>query len=287
LPLSLPQDDAASAERPPAAALAPTVTASPEPASPVPGQLPARPVSARPSPAALVTAGTPVASGATPTSSTPQGEGGQPQRPGRHRRALLFGGGGAAVVLAVLMIALALSHSARPQEIRRMAASGPIAPAVAIPAGYHWLTEPASAAPRRAGFAMAVPDGWQSRQRGETTLVRNPATGASITVTREAPGGAGPLRRAQLLAEGPHRAFPGYHRIALVPVPFHGTLAGAWRFAYVRPGTGNEQVLELVARLSTPLGAQSYELAVTSPRRAWPASRAAFARAMIAFTPQS
>jgi hypothetical protein len=134
---------------------------------------------------------------------------------------------------------------------------------------------------------VAVPDGWQSRQRGETTLVRNPATGASITVTREAPGGAGPLRRARLLADGPHQAFPGYHRIALLPVPFHGTLAGAWRFAYARPGTGNEQVLELVVRLSTPLGAQPYELAVTSPRRAWPASRAAFTKAMIAFTPQS
>jgi hypothetical protein len=42
-----------------------------------------------------------------------------------------------------------------------------------------------------------------------------------------------------------------------------------------------------VTRLDTPLGAQPYELAVTAPRRAWPASRAAFGEAMIAFTPQS
>jgi len=199
----------------------------------------------------------------------------------------LFGGGGAAVVLAILVVALALSHAARLQEMRRVAASGPITPTVALPAGYHWLTERALASPRRAGFAMAVPDGWQVRQRGEITLARNPATGASITVIREAPSGTGPLRQAQLLAAGAHRAYPGYHRIALLPVPFHGTLAGVWRFAYVRPGTGNEQVLELVARLRTPLGAQPYELAVTSPRRAWPASRAAFTEAMIAFTPQS
>jgi hypothetical protein len=198
----------------------------------------------------------------------------------------LFGGGGAAVVLIILVIALALSHAARLQEMRHVAASRPVTPAVALPAGYHWLTERPLPSPRRAGFAMAVPDGWQSRQRGRTTVIRNPATGASITVAREAPGGAGPLRRAQLLADGPHPAFPGYHRIALLPVPFHGTLAGAWRFAYLQPGTGNEQVLELVARLSTPFGAQAFELAVTSPLRAWPASRAAFTEAMIAFTPQ-
>jgi hypothetical protein len=90
-----------------------------------------------------------------------------------------------------------------------------------------------------------------------------------------------------LLANSPHKSFPGYHQIALLPVPFHGTLAGAWRFAYERPGAGNEQVLELATRLDTPLGAQPYELAVTAPRRAWRASRAAFGEAVIAFTPQS
>jgi hypothetical protein len=41
-------------------------------------------------------------------------------------------------------------------------------------------------------------------------------------------------------------------------------------------------VLELVARLATKLGAQPFQLTVTSPRRAWPASRAAFGEAMIA-----
>jgi tRNA A-37 threonylcarbamoyl transferase component Bud32 len=204
------------------------------------------------------------------------------RRPGRHRRALLFGGGGTAVVLAALMLAMGLAHAARLQQIKRMAASGPITPAMALPAGYHWYTARASRSPHRAGFAIAVPDGWRTRQHGDTTVVRDPATDAAITVTRAAPGGPGPLRQAQLLASGPHGAYPGYHQIALLPVPFHGTLAGAWRFAYARPGTGNEQVLELVASLGT----QPYELAVTSPRRAWPASRAAFGEALTAFTPQ-
>ncbi len=276
---SLPPGDAAFAGQPPA--LPPTLAVSPVPAQPS-----ARTVPAQPAPALATARTTPVAAGTPPAAGTPLAPGGQPQRPGRHRRAFLFGGGGAAVVLAVLMTALAVSHAARLEQTKRMAASGPLPPSVALPAGYHWLTERASAAPRRAGFSMAVPDGWQARQRGETTLVRNPATGASITVTRDAPGGPGPLRQAQLLASGPQRALPGYHRIALLPVPFHGTLAGAWRFAYARPGTGNEQVLELVARLNTPHGVQRYTLAVTAPRRAWPASRAAYTEAMITFTPR-
>ncbi len=118
LPLSLPQDDAAFALQPLGAALAPTVTASPVPArslattqtawpaavpaparpgpaTPVPPG-PPQPVSAHPSPAALVKASIPAASGAAPASSAPQGSGNQSRRPGRHRRALLFGGGRAA-----------------------------------------------------------------------------------------------------------------------------------------------------------------------------------------------
>jgi hypothetical protein len=78
LPAFLAQDDAAFAGLPPAAAPASTVKASPLPADP--------------SPAALVTAGARAASGTAPVSSAPLGPFNQPRRPGRHRRALLFGG---------------------------------------------------------------------------------------------------------------------------------------------------------------------------------------------------
>ncbi len=234
--------------------------------------------------------GAPGANGMPGLGGTPgprQLPGRQRRRTGRHRRALLFGGGGTAVVLTALMVALGHAHAARLQEIRRTAASSPITPSGPLPAGYHWYTTQASSSPRRAGFSIAVPDGWHTRQHRSTTLMRNPATDATITVTRGAQGGPGPLREAALLAGGPHTSFPGYHQIALLPVPFHGTLAGAWRFSYARPGAGNEQVLELAARLNTPLGAQPYELTLTAPRRDWPASRAAFDEAMNAFTPQS
>jgi len=270
--------------------LAPTVTAPAQagtttPAMPAaPGWQPA--VGWQPGPGSQPAPGWQPPQGGTVALGGQPGRAGQRQPPGRHRRVLLFGGGGTAVILAALVLAMGLAHAARLQQLKRTASGGPITPAIALPAGYHWYTARASESPRRAGFSIAVPDGWRTRQRGDTTLIRNPATLASITVTRAAPGGPGPLREAQLLAGGSHRSYPGYHQLALLPVPFHGTLAGAWRFTYERPGTGNEQVLELVARLDTSLGAQPFELSVTSPRQAWPASRAAFGEAMTAFTPQ-
>jgi len=78
LPAFLARDDAAFPGLPPAAASAPTATASPLPA--------------HPSPAALVPASARAASGTAPPSSAPLGPFNQPRRPGRHRRALLFGG---------------------------------------------------------------------------------------------------------------------------------------------------------------------------------------------------
>jgi hypothetical protein len=78
LPAFLAQDDAAFAGPPPAAAPGPTGTASPLPA--------------HLSPTALVTASARAASGTAPASSAPLGPLNQSRRPGRHRRALLFGG---------------------------------------------------------------------------------------------------------------------------------------------------------------------------------------------------
>jgi len=303
-PASPPQGIAAFAGQPPTAEeLPPPVTAAePAPAGVgIAGAEFAATVAAQPS-MGMTAATAPVAArpGRVPGPGGVPGAGGVPgpgvmpgpmpggrRRPGRHRRALLFGGGGTAVVLAALIVTLGHAHAARLQEIRRTAASSPIKPSGPLPAGYHWYTAQGSSSPRRAGFSIAVPNGWRTRQHGDTTLMRDPATHATITVTRGAQGGPGPLREAALLASAPHKSFPGYHQIALLPVPFHGTLAGAWRFTYARPGVGNEQVLELVARMNTSLGAQPYELTLTSPRRAWPASRAAFDEAMNAFTPQS
>ena len=78
LPAFLAQDNAAFFGLAPAAAPAPTVTASPLPA--------------HLSPAALVAANARVPSGTAPASSPLLGPFNQSRRPGRHRRALLFGG---------------------------------------------------------------------------------------------------------------------------------------------------------------------------------------------------
>ena len=83
LPVSLAQDYAAFAGLPPTAVPAPTLTGEPAPAA----------LTAEPAPAALIAARVaPVAFGASPASGTPQAPGGPLRRPGRHRRALLFGG---------------------------------------------------------------------------------------------------------------------------------------------------------------------------------------------------
>jgi eukaryotic-like serine/threonine-protein kinase len=78
LPVFLARNEARFAGLPPAAVPAPTAIASPVPA--------------HPSPAALLPASTLATTGTAPASSSPRGPGSQSQRPGRHRRALLFGG---------------------------------------------------------------------------------------------------------------------------------------------------------------------------------------------------
>jgi tRNA A-37 threonylcarbamoyl transferase component Bud32 len=78
LPVFLAQNGAGFAGLPPAAVPSSTAIASPVPA--------------HPSPAALVTASALVTTGTAPASSSPWRPGSQLRRPGRHRRALLFGG---------------------------------------------------------------------------------------------------------------------------------------------------------------------------------------------------
>jgi tRNA A-37 threonylcarbamoyl transferase component Bud32 len=221
-PASPPQGIAAFAGQPPAAPElpGPVTAAEPAPAAPVnPGPHGtefAATVAAQPSPGmtaatAPVAAGpggvpgagwAPVAGGIPGPSGMP-GRGGMPgpgpmlggqrRRPGRHRRALLFGGGGTAVILAALMVTLGHAHAARLQEIRRTAASSPITASGPLPAGYHWYTAQPSSSPRRAGFSIAVPNGWRTRQRGDTTLMRNPLRGSACRGSPRGSAVGGPL----------------------------------------------------------------------------------------------
>jgi hypothetical protein len=157
----------------------------------------------------------------------------------------------------------------------------PSAAARNLPAGYHWYSQ-LSAAGTAAGFAMAVPDGWQGSRQGTATTVRDPVTGGTITAAFMPFTVSGPVREAEALeiAAVSRGAYPGYRRIAITPWLVRGRLAGAWRFSYRQPGTGLIEGLEVVSGLPGAGGPQPYELRVTAPAANWPASRAAFAEAL-------
>jgi hypothetical protein len=212
-----------------------------------------------------------------------RGTGAQPSR-ATGRRILILCLAGAAIVLAGLVAGVLLARAPghrQPATGGTSGTGGPSPAAGALPAGYHWYTQPTSAG-TAGGFAMAVPDRWQGSRQGTATNLRNPVTGGTITASFTPFIASGPVREAQALelAAVSRGAYPGYRRIAIMPWLLRGRLAGAWRFSYRQPGTGLMQGLEVVSDLPTAGGPQPYELLVTAPAANWPASRVAFAEAL-------
>jgi eukaryotic-like serine/threonine-protein kinase len=194
---------------------------------------------------------------------------------------LLLSLAGAAIVAAGLVAGLLFARASGHGQSATGGTGGPAAAARALPAGYHWYSQ-SSASGTVAGFAMAVPDGWQSSRQGTATSVRDTATGGTITASFTPFLVSGPVREARALelAAVSRGAYPGYRRIAITPWLLNGQLAGAWRFSYRQPGTGLIEGLEVVSSLPTAGGPQPYELRVTAPVANWPASRGAFAAAL-------
>jgi hypothetical protein len=159
--------------------------------------------------------------------------------------------------------------------------------AAPLPAGYRWYTRPvpAGTAP---GFVMAVPAGWQARQQGTTTYLRNAASGGIISVSRPPVTVSGPVREARALERAAlgNGSFAGYRRIAITPFVLRGKLAGAWRFTYRQPGTGAMDGLVVVTPGGTPGNGQPYELMATAPAAYWPHTRTVFGEALRTFSPR-
>ena len=193
---------------------------------------------------------------------------------------LLFGLAGAAIVLVGLVAGVLFARAPGHRHPATGSTGGLAAAAGGLPAGYHWYSQ-SSAPGTRAGFAMAVPDGWQGSQ-GTATNVRDSVTGGTITASFTPFHVSGPVREAQALelAAVSRGVYPGYRRIAITPWLLRGQLAAAWRFSYRQPGTGLIEGLEVVSGLPTAGGPQPYELRVTAPVANWRASRAAFAEAL-------
>jgi tRNA A-37 threonylcarbamoyl transferase component Bud32 len=247
-------------------------------------------------------AGGPVVNGTTSMPWLP-GDSGPPGRPGhrgparassrRRERVLALVIAGIAIVcaglLAGVLVSRAMGGSGQAPSTsgtghRGAGAAGAGAPR--LPAGYHWYSQPAAT---RAGFSVAAPDGWQVHRQAAATTLRDPASAATITITPGAPGGPGPLREAQLLEQAGLSlgSYPGYHRIAISPFFYRGTLAAGWRFAYRQPGAGTIEALDVVTRLATPAGQQPYELMVTAPPAQWQATRRVFGEVLRTFSPHT
>jgi eukaryotic-like serine/threonine-protein kinase len=216
-------------------------------------------------------------------------------RPTPRRRSLALGLAGAAIVVAGLAAGLMWSRmtgppahgvAGRPAHARG-AGGAPVA-AAPLPAGYRWYSRPAVPAGTAPGFMMAVPAGWQARQEGTTTYLRNAASGGIISVSRPPVAVSGPVWEARTLervALG-RGSFAGYRRIAITPFVLRGKFAGAWRFTYRQPGAGAMDALVVVTLGGAPGNGQAYELMATAPAAYWPHTRTVFAEALRTFSPR-
>jgi eukaryotic-like serine/threonine-protein kinase len=227
----------------------------------------------------------PVSIGAAPFPGPSGPETGQTGQPGapptRRRRLAVLGLGGAAIVVAGLAVGMVLSRAMGPS------ASGMPAAAAPLPAGYRWYTPPATISGTAPAFTIAVPAGWQARQQGATTYLRDPAAGDTISVSPAPAAAGGPVREARMLERAAlvRGSFTGYRRIAIAPILVRGKLAGAWRFAYRQPGTGVMDGLVVVTQMTAPGGHRPYEFTATAPAGHWPPARAAFTEAVRTFGP--
>jgi hypothetical protein len=216
-----------------------------------------------------------------PGSPGPPGTAPRPQPRSTHSWILTLSLAGAAIVMIGLVAGVLFARASGRGQPSSGGTGGPSPAASSLPAGYHWYTQSAAAG-TAAGFAMAVPDGWQGGRQGRATYLRDPATGGTITASFAPFTTSGPVQEARVLElEAVSRGtYPGYRRIALAPWLLRGQVAGAWRFSHQQPGTGLVEGLEVVSRLPTAGGQQPYEMLVTAPVAHWPASKAAFAEAL-------
>jgi serine/threonine protein kinase len=247
-----------------------------------PNDLP--PGAVAPSPANLVRAAGLPAGSDTPAGTGLSGAGITFPRPaghpaGRHgaqaagrQRWLLAGLGAVVVVCAGVAGGLAIGHSGRSS----------------LPSGYHWYTALAARTGTTAGFTMAVPNGWRANTRSLISDVVDPVGHVSMQVdltpyeAATAPGEASMLEK-QARTDG---SLPGYRRVALRPLLFHGRPGAAWEYTWQEPGIGRVDVLDVLFTERGRAGRQAYQIQVSTPMAGRTASRAIFDEALRTFGPR-
>jgi hypothetical protein len=138
-----------------------------------------------------------------------------------------------------------------------------------VPSGYKPYTLHPSAAGTPAGFAMAVPPGWQVGQQTPQRIFFNAPDGVSNVevdltthTTSDMVAEARSIKQ-QTQAQG---RFPNYKELELGPEQVRQTRAALWRFDWTSPKTGTTlRVDDLLFILPTANGPQSYAIYMTAP----------------------
>jgi tRNA A-37 threonylcarbamoyl transferase component Bud32 len=162
------------------------------------------------------------------------------------------------------------SHAATGPGTSSSPGSGSTAPA-ALPAGYTWYSQPATATETTAGFRMAVPSGWQASRNGFVTYIKDPSGPGFIEVDltqHTYPSDMAEARWLQAKTRSQHK-FPGYRRIALRPTEIAGSPGAIWAFSWLEQGAGRVIAQDYLFNLPAAGTTQSYAVYTSAPRASW------------------
>ncbi len=237
-----------------------------------------------------------------PTDGMPAGAAGRRRLP---RRAALVSAGVLVLIVAAVAGLIAWRQHARADASTPSGRSGsqpatrtPESPAVAVagpastgpvPSGYRTLTVPASEFNTTAGFAMAVPDGWDVSTQGTGIIVEAPGGAAFLQIDMTPHTFPDMIAEARYLAAVTQRQgkFPGYADQVIRGINLRAGSGAAWAFTWLNPSLGRVRALDLLYDASTPNGRQSYSLYLSSVATAWTSNLGVFDEAMRTFRPSS
>ncbi len=237
-----------------------------------------------------------------PTDGMPAGAAGRRRLP---RRAALVSAGVLVLIVAAVAGLIAWRQHAHADAPAASGQSGsqpatrtPESPAVAVagpastgpvPAGYRTLTVPASEFNTTAGFAMAVPDGWDVSTQGTGIIVEAPGGTAFLQIDLTPHTFPDMIAEARYLAAVTQRQgkFPGYADQVIRGINLRAGAGAAWAFTWLNPSLGRVRALDLLYDASTPNGRQSYSLYLSSVATAWTSNLGVFDEAMRTFRPSS
>jgi eukaryotic-like serine/threonine-protein kinase len=154
------------------------------------------------------------------------------------------------------------------------------------PAGYQWQTVKAATLGTSAGFAIAVPDGWQTQVTGKTAYFYQSGGHGRVSVSLHPWVYAGPMHEARDLQQVAKGDDPGYRYGAVRPTELMGVTAAVSRFSWQPAGRAHRtMVLSELVTLATANGVQPYQLSVSAGVPYAAADRVIYQKMLSTFQP--